>query len=87
MANEPFRIFIGKHPCDDLPYIVGLDPDPRSPDFDPFRGIEGEDYSGWYVLEVEPCVHGNYAPHIIMHRSTLMCDGKAKQRKATKETT
>jgi hypothetical protein len=52
MANEPFRIFIGKHPCDDLPYIVGLDPDPRSPDFDPFRGIEGEDYSGWYVLEV-----------------------------------
>ena len=51
MATEPFRIFIGKHPCDDLPYIVEPSPDPRSPDFDPFRGIEGEDYSGWYVKE------------------------------------
>ena len=50
--RKVFRIFIGKHPCDDLPYIVGPDPDPRSPDFDPFRGIEGEDYSGWYVKEV-----------------------------------
>lgn len=39
------------------------------------------------LVPVEPCVHGNYAPHIIMHRSTLMCDGQAKQRKATKETT
>ena len=52
MANEPFRIFIGKHPCDDLPYIVELDPDPRSLEWEQFRGIDGDDYSGWYVLEV-----------------------------------
>ena len=52
MATEPFRIFIGKHPCDDLPYIVEIDPDPRSPEFEQFRGIDGDNYSGWYVVEV-----------------------------------
>lgn len=49
--KKPFRIFIGKHPCDDLPYINGTDPDPRSEEFESFLGIDGDDYSGWYVRE------------------------------------
>lgn len=44
------RIFIGKHPCDDLPHIVEIDPDPRSEEWQRYVGPEGDDYSGWYTL-------------------------------------
>jgi hypothetical protein len=47
------RIFIGKHPCDDLPYIVGIEPDPRSDEWKERFGIDGEDYSGWYITQKE----------------------------------
>jgi hypothetical protein len=53
MSDETLRVFIGKHPCDDLPYIVGTDPDPRDSGWEPFKGLDGIDYSGWYV-KVEP---------------------------------
>jgi hypothetical protein len=40
-------VFIGKHPCDDLPYIVGTVPDPRSGHL--AFTVEGPDYSGYYI--------------------------------------
>lgn len=40
-------VFIGKHPCDDLPYIEGTAPDPRSGH--PAFTYEGPDYSGYYI--------------------------------------
>jgi hypothetical protein len=43
------RLFIGKHPCDDLPYIHDVDPDPRSGDS--HFTHNGPDYSGWYVRQ------------------------------------
>ena len=50
--SEPLRIFIVKHPRDDRPVIMGVDPDPRSSRWgERFAGWEGEDYTGWYTLE------------------------------------
>jgi hypothetical protein len=43
------RVFVGKHPCDDLPYIHDVDPDPRTGD-ERFT-FDGPDYSGWYVRQ------------------------------------
>lgn len=45
------RFYIGKHPCDDLPYVHDVDPDPRSGD--PHFSFDGPDYSGWYVLSTD----------------------------------
>ena len=45
----PLRIFIIKHPCDDQPTIMDIDPDPRTGD--PRFTFDGPDYSGWYVKE------------------------------------
>lgn len=39
--------FVGKHPCDDMPFIVGTVPDPRSGH--PAFTFEGPDYSGYYI--------------------------------------
>ena len=49
------RIWIIKHPEDDLPTIMAVEPDPRSDEWrERFAGLEGEDYTGWYALEVQP---------------------------------
>lgn len=40
-------VFIGKHPCDDMPYIEGTVPDPRSGH--PAFTHDGPDYSGYYI--------------------------------------
>lgn len=57
-AINGLRVFVGKHPCDDGPHIVGVTPDPRSDEFRGrygFKGLAaggtdfGEDYSGYYV--------------------------------------
>jgi hypothetical protein len=49
MREKPLRFFITKHPCDDLPYVDGVDPDPRTGDAR--FTFDGPDYSGWYIAE------------------------------------
>ena len=44
--NSPI-VFVGKHPCDDLPYVEGTIPDPQSDH--PMFTFDGPDYSGYYV--------------------------------------
>lgn len=51
------RVFIAQHGCDDEPFIMGTDPDPRDPAFDRYRMTAagpGEDFSAWYVREQKP---------------------------------
>ena len=61
------RFYIGKHPCDDLPYIQDVDPDPRTGD--PHFTFDGPDYSGWYVrvggqiTDEMPLIHYAAAMH------------------------
>jgi hypothetical protein len=49
MCEKPLRFFIAKHPCDDLPYVDDVDPDPRTGDTR--FTFDGPDYSGWYVRQ------------------------------------
>lgn len=53
------RVFVAKHPCDDLPFIEHIEPDPRSEEWRRFVGPEGEDYTGWYSLapQIAPTDH------------------------------
>ena len=48
MKRSP-RLFIIKHPCNDQPTIMGVDPDPRSGDS--LYTFDGPDYSGYYIRE------------------------------------
>ena len=57
--SGPLRIWIIKHPCDDLPTIMNVDPDPRSDEWkEQYEGMNGEDYTGWYTL----CWQGREKP-------------------------
>ena len=46
---EQTRLFVIKHPCDDLPTIMHVLPDPRSGDAR--FSFDGPDYSGFYTKE------------------------------------